>query len=453
VAYKDLFMKRDFTSLLVNWKQSERRKPLIVQGARQVGKTYIIKEFGKTHYKNIAYFNFEEQPSLTELFSGSLDPEKIITVLKAYFGQHIEPEHTLLFFDEIQRCGSALTALKYFSEHAQHYHIVAAGSLLGLTVGSQGTFPVGKVNFLSLYPMSFLEFLDAQGKGHLREFIQNIDINEPFPLPLHQQLEHLLRLYYFVGGMPEAVKSFISDSNFEAAREVHLEILRSYLLDFSKYASPAEAIKIATLWEVVPRNLAKENKKFLFSAIKKSARAREYETALQWLLDAGIVYKSVLAERPQLPLKAYAEDSSFKLYLLDLGLLGALMGLQSRTLVEGDELFRSFRGALAENYVAQTLMAWPRSGAMREDLFYWTSGNTAEIDFLVQVEGHVFPLEVKSGLNTRAKSLSQYGKLYSPLLLLRSSLQPQRLEQNRYECPLYALNVLGQKLSSFSIKP
>lgn len=434
-------MNRDFLTQLVEWRLSDVRKPLILDGVRQVGKTYAVRAFGAENYQNIVEFNFEQDPSLVELFEGALDPIRLLTVMKASSGQPINPETTLLFFDEVQQCERALTSLKYFCEIAPQYHIVAAGSLLGLRLKTTTAFPVGKVNFLTVYPMTFLEFLDARGEGSLRKFIESQDPREPFPAPLRNKLEENLRYYYYVGGMPEPVAAFCERTDFVMVRELQRAILKSYMFDFSKYAAPHETLKISAIWDSVPILMSKENKKFIFSAIKHSARAREYETALQWLIDAGLVIKVLCTEHPTSPLMATALGDVFKIYLLDVGLLGAMVNLDSRSTVTGDEIFGLFAGALAENYVAQTLRAsgWDK-------LYYWTSQHRAEVDFLIEHKSQPLPIEVKSGLNTQSRSLQAFCKKYSSTLAIKTSLQVQGFASGVYNCPLYALETLGRAL-------
>jgi uncharacterized protein len=316
-------MKRDIYTSFEEWKQSSRRKPLVVNGARQVGKTYAICHFGKTAYKNMAYLNFEKDVRLRSYFDSTLDPKELLKMLSIHMQVDIIPNETLIVFDEIQECPKALNSLKYFCEEANHYHLIAAGSLLGVkTVGEKG-FPVGKVNFLHLYPLTFFEFLAALGQEKLRVFLEEYRTYDPLPVGLHEKLIYLLRLYFFVGGMPEAVAEYVKSENVKCVREIQMEILLAYEKDFAKHAPRNEVMKISCLWNEVPRQLAKENRKFVFSAIRKSARARDYEEAIQWLCDAGLIHKSSLVETPKFPLSSYADVSAFKIFLLDIGLLGS----------------------------------------------------------------------------------------------------------------------------------
>ena len=393
-------MKRDIYTKLEAWKGSSRRKPLVLNGARQVGKTYALKHFGKTFYEKMVYLNFETDEKLCNYFEGSLNPKEILKVLGIHAGITIEPGNTLLVFDEIQQCPRALNSLKYFYEEANEYHIVAAGSLLGVKTSQEKGFPVGKVNFLDLRPLSFFEYLSATNNNELRSYLEEYDTFDPLPLPLHEKLVQLLKYYLFVGGMPEAVSEYVKHDNVQLARDVQLEIINAYERDFAKHAPAGDLMKITTVWEQVHRQLAKENKKFIFSAIRKSARGREYEDAIQWLVDAGLIYKSYLVESPKFPLSAYAHTSTFKIFLLDVGLLGAQSSLSARAIIEGDLLFTEFKGALTENFIAQELI-----GTRNKKLYYWTSPGTAEVDFLLEEDHDIYPLEVKAGESTRKKKL------------------------------------------------
>ena len=340
-------------------------------------------------------------------------------------------EHPLLF-DEVQECPEALNSLKYFCEEASDYYIVAAGSLLGIKVKNKKGFPVGKVNFLHLYPMNFFEFLSATNNERLREYLENYETFEPIASPIHDKLIEILKYYLFVGGMPEAVYKYVKYDDFNMVREVQEDILNAYEKDFSKHAPKYQIMKIITIWNQIHKQLAKENKKFIFSYIRKSARGGEFEEAIEWLKDAGLIYKSYNIETPKLPLKAYAKENIFKIFFLDVGLLGALSNLSAKTIIQKNNLFTEFKGALTENFVAEELMA-----SNHENLFYWTSKGTAEIDFIVEKEGEVYPLEVKAGNNKRKKSLIIYGKKYSPLKLLRVTSMNLKRDQNIYNYPLY----------------
>ncbi len=427
-------MQRDLYQKLLAWKTSPRRKPLVLQGARQVGKTYLLKKFGKNEYEDFAYFNFEEDPGLKEYFQGVLLPEKILQKLEIHRGKKIEPQKTLVFFDEIQESSEALNSLKYFCEQANNFHVVSAGSLLGVKVDHKRSFPVGKVNFLHLYPLTFLEFLAAQGKIHLKNLIEGLQPFESLEGPIHRELIDDLRLYYAIGGMPEAVFHYTEHRDLQETRVIQQEILKAYTLDFAKHAHPSDVMKIATVWEALPAQLAKENKKFVFSAIKSSARAREYETAIQWLVDAGLVYKVKNISKPHLPLASYADAQAFKLYSLDVGLLAAMTHLVPQTLLQADKLFTEFKGALTENYVAQELVA-----THDQALYYWTSPGKAEVDFLLEFKGEIYPLEVKSGLSQKTRSLRVYEEIYHPTTLSRTSIMNFKKDGGISNYPLYSM--------------
>jgi hypothetical protein len=428
-------MKRDVFQKLEEWKQSSRRKPLVLDGARQVGKTYALKHFGKTSYKNTAYLNFEKDEKLAQYFEGTLDPKQLIKTLSIHTEVDIEPRHTLLIFDEIQECPKALNSLKYFCEEANEYHVVAAGSLLGVKIAQEKGFPVGKVNFLQVYPLTFFEFLSALGHEKTRDFLENYQTCEPLQNPLHEKLLHLLKLYLFIGGMPEAVAEYAKTENLNTVREIQLEILNAYERDFAKHAPTNQIMKITTVWSQVHRQLAKENKKFIFSAIRQSARGRDYEKAIQWLDDAGLIYKSHLVTAPKFPLSAYADHDIFKIFLHDVGLLGAQSNLSPQTVIDGDVLFTEFKGALTENYVAQELIA-----SQNRKPYYWASDGLAEVDFLIEEEHAIFPLEVKSGASHKHKSLLVYKKKYSPAQLIRATTMNLKHDGDIYNYPLYLIS-------------
>jgi hypothetical protein len=384
----------------VQWKNSPRRKPLILQGARQVGKTALLKLFGETEYDTYAYFNFEEDRNLAPLFEGKLAPAQLIEKLQFYSQNLILPHKTLLIFDEIQLCSQALTSLKYFNEQANEYHIACAGSHLELALGHQQSFPVGKVNFETLYPLNFQEFLRALGREQLFEALRTELNSGRISAFLHADLMQLLRYYLYVGGMPEAVATYAALRDPIQVRSVQRDIVRAYLLDFAKHAGAQDIVKISRIWDSIPRHLAKENKKFIFTAIKTGARARDYESSLQWLLSAGLITKVINTETLKVPIMAYADTESFKVYLIDVGLLGSLVDLQSDVIVRGHELFTEFKGAMTENFIAQELRA---HGI--EQLYYWTSSAKAEVDFVFERGGRVQAMEVKSGERFRIKSI------------------------------------------------
>ncbi len=426
-------MKRDIYKKLVKWKKSTRRKPLILCGARQVGKTYVLKEFASKEYESNIYINFEEETKIKNVFEEDLPAEKIIEYLEIYFHQKIYPGKTLIFFDEIQSSPQILKSLKYFNEKFNEYHIITAGSLLGISLSGAQSFPVGKVNFLDMYPLSFDEFVTAIGKEKILTVVPELKKKqERVPEPFHKELLELLKLYYYVGGMPEVVANYITNKNLDQTREIQHEILTSYINDFSKHSSKNEALKIRQIWESIPLHLSKENKNFILSAVKSSARAREYETALQWLFDAGLIIKVSNVSKPLIPLKAYSEKQ-FKVYMLDVGLLGAMTNLNQETLLFKNELFTHFKGALVENYVVQQLFPF-------KELFYWSSSGIAEIDLIININDYICPVEIKAGINLKAKSLILYQKKYNPFVLFRSSMSNFNVQKKLFDCPLYAVN-------------
>ncbi len=428
----ETLMKRDIFRQLVEWKNSKLRKPLVLKGARQVGKTYILQAFGKEEYNDVAYFNFEEDPDLHGIFTGRLVPDKIIQLLSIYREKPIVPGNTLIIFDEVQDSPETLTSLKYFCEKAPEYHVAAAGSLLGVKVGQSAAFPVGKVNFLDLHPMTFAEFLEAVGRVRLRQFLENTEF-QPIADAFHAELIDLLKMYYFIGGMPEAIARYRENQDLQTVRKIQEDILEAYAMDFSKYTSKTEAIRIAAVWSSIPGQLARENKRFTYTEISKNARARDYAKAIQWLVDAGLVIKVHNIHTPKLPLSAYRNDR-FKLYLLDIGLLGAMIKVSGRTIVQGNRLFSESNGAFVENYAAQELVAHGR-----KELYYWTSKRMAEVDFVVTIEDRIMPLEVKAGVSKQKKSLRVYGDRYQPPILSRSTLMNFKEDGGVRNYPLYAL--------------
>lgn len=427
-------MKRFAIKELMRWKESSRRKPMIVEGARQVGKTWLVKEFASVHYKNIAYINFEEQILLRSLFTTDYDTTRIIKAISAATHISIVPGETLIFLDEIQEAENGITALKYFKENAPEQHVVAAGSLLGIELHRASSFPVGKVQFMTLRPMSFLEFLDAVGENRLAEIMEakdwaNINMFGP-------RLSELLKEYYYVGGMPEVVQSYRENHDWQEVREIQNEILRSYDFDFSKHV-PAEAVpRIRMLWNSLPAQLSKENRKFVYGLIKEGARAREYEAALHWLIDSGLIHKVNNVTAPRIPLKSYEDKSAFKLFALDMGLLGAMCGLDSATITEGNRIFSEFKGALTEQYVMQELL-------LHHTPYYYAKKNSQlEIDFLIEQSGKVIPIEVKAEENLKARSLRQFVNDNKSELAYRSSMSNYRRESWLTNIPLYAAEVI-----------
>lgn len=430
-------MDRDLYYDLLAWKTAKNRKPLILQGARQVGKTHLLKVFGSQEFGNYVYLNFEEDPELKKFFIHSLDPIKIIEKLSIYKEVEIVPHKTLIIFDEIQESPEALNSLKYFCESASELHVIAAGSLLGVKMIHTKGFPVGKVNFLHLYPLSFFEFLSAINKQKLRVYLEQLSIVDPLPEPFHYELLELLKKYMYIGGMPEAVTEYVQSGDLLQIRKIQLAILKAYDLDFAKHAPKEDIMKIMQVWNSIPRQLAKEHKKFVFSLVKDSARGREYTTAIQWLCEAGLILKSYNLTTPKLPLPAYGDTNAFKIFMLDVGLLAAMCDLSVSAIVTNNNLFSEFNGAFTENFVAQALTNKQRA------LYYWTSDGTAEVDFITEHDGNIYPLEVKAGASRRKKSLQVYDQRYKPALLLRSSTLNLKHDGKLCNLPLYLISELA----------
>lgn len=433
-------MFRNAYKELLRWKKSGASKPLILRGARQVGKTTLLRSFARQEYAEQCYLNFESTPSLKTLFSENLDPKQIISTLSIMHGKQIIPGETLLIFDEIQDCPEALISLKYFCEQAPEYSICAAGSLLGVMLANTKGFPVGKVEFIDLYPMSFSEYLMAAEENLLVEHISDIETISPLPTMLHEKLMSLFKSYLFTGGMPEVVANYLEQGDFTEVRKKQLAILDAYQTDFAKHAPAANVMRISEVWESLPSQLAKENKRFVYSKIKDSARGREYDAALQWLVDAGLIYKVVNISQPKLPLSGYADINAFKIYALDAGLLGALADIPARAIIESDTLFAHFNGAFIENYVAQALKPTVRQ------LYYWTSSGKAELDYLLQHDSNIIPIEVKSGTSRQKKSLKAYKDKYAPEQAVVISPANLILHGNVLNCPLYLVDLLADKL-------
>lgn len=431
-------MKRDIYRDLIDWKHSVRRKPLLLKGARQTGKTYILKEFGKREYRRIHYFNFEEDSRLTRFFDRDLRPLRIIAELSAYCNCDIRPHEDLVVFDEIQASNNALNSLKYFQEECNEFHIAAAGSLLGVKMSSPGSFPVGKVNFLDLYPLNFFEFLDALGQSNYRKLLEGVTDFTSLSTPFHEDLISSLQKYYFVGGMPEAVKHYSQTGKLTQVRDIQKEIIDSYVLDFAKHAPSSDIPKLTLIWNSLVLYLARENKKFMFSALRKGARAREYENALIWLENAGLIYRAFAVECSRFPLEHYADKGCFKVYCLDVGLLGALAKTSVNIQLSGKRIFREFSGAFVENYVAQQLKC-----ISQQNLYYWRSkSGMAELDFLCEANDDVYPLEVKSGINTKSKSFNSYDQQFNPSYLIRTTLLNLRKDGKICNISLYAVMLL-----------
>lgn len=428
-------MERIAIEKLIKWKESARRKPLVLEGARQVGKTWLVKEFARQKYKKLAYVNFENMKILKNLFEQDFDINRIVTAIGAATHVTCTEGDTLIFLDEIQAAPNAITSLKYFYENAPGYHVIAAGSLLGIELHQGESFPVGKVQFMSLYPMNFIEFVMAMGENGLAKFLQNKDwdmINSFAP-----KYQELLRYYYYVGGMPEAVLSFSQNRDWLEVREIQNDILASYRRDMSKHA-PSEVIpRISDVWNSIPAQLSKENRKFVYGVIREGARAREYEIALQWLQDAGLIYKVYNVKAPRIPLKSYEDRAAFKIFLLDVGLLGAMARLKTTTVISGNEIFTEFKGALTEQYVMQQLL-------LRYDPYYFSKPkSTLEIDFLIEDdEDNVVPIEVKAETNVKAKSLRLFVQDNHSKVAYRISMNDYKPEEWLVNVPLYAVNSL-----------
>lgn len=431
-------MKRLLMQELIRWKEKKNRKPLIIKGARQVGKTWLMQEFGKRYFENVVYINFENNQRMKKVFEMDYDIERILSALKIECGKRIEADHTLLIFDEIQEVPRALSALKYFYENAKEYAIVAAGSLLGIALHEGTSFPVGKVDFLTLYPLNFTEFLMAVGQEELAKQASGNDyglINA-----FADKYVDLLRKYYYVGGMPEAVMTYLETDDLQEVRRVQQQLLLYYANDFSKH-SPKETVpRIQMVWNSIPMQLAKENRKFIYGMVREGARARDFELAIQWLLDCGLIHKSYRIRKPGMPLISYMDMASFKLYMLDIGLLGARGNLDAITLLEGNSVFTEFKGALTEQFVAQELAS---SGI---ELYYYSAENSSgEVDFVIQRTNKVIPIEVKAEENLQAKSLRELCKKYGLQDAVRSSMSGYRQQDWMVNVPLYMLrNYLEQ---------
>lgn len=422
-------------SKLLAWKNSPYRKPLILKGVRQVGKTWVLKEFGKLYYKNIAYFNFDENKEYKQFFETTKNVERILQNLMLASGQKIEPENTLIIFDEVQDCPEVINSMKYFCENAPQYHVACAGSLLGITLAKPSSFPVGKVNFMQINPMTFTEFLLANGDENLAKFIEQIDKIEPIPDAFFNPLYEKLKMYYVTGGMPESVLMWTKARDVNAMQDTLFEIITAYERDFAKHPNVSEFPKISMIWNSIPSQLARENKKFLYKVVKNGARAREYEDALQWLVSAQLVYKIYRNTAPSLPIAAYDDVSAFKIYLADVGLLRRLAKLAPTAFSEGNRLFTEFKGALTENYVLQALLTQfevtPR---------YWSQTNPPyEVDFLIQRENDIFPVEVKSEANINSRSLKKFKELFpnQTKLRIRFSLNNLKLDDDMLNIPLF----------------
>jgi hypothetical protein len=425
-------MERLLINELEKWKNKKKRKPLIIHGARQVGKTWLMKEFGKRYFKDYVYISFDNNDRIKNIFELDYDTKRILSALKVESGKKISPETTLIIFDEIQEVPKAMTALKYFCENAPEYAIVAAGSLLGMALHEGTSFPVGKVEFLNLYPLNFKEFLMAVGETGLAQLMseKDYDLINSFS----GKYADLLRKYYYIGGMPEAVQTYLDTDDMTEVRSIQKQLLLYYENDFSKHAPSEQLPRIQMVWNSIPAQLSKENRKFIYGLVRKGARAKDYEVAIQWLADYGLVHKSLRVKKPGLPLISYIDQSSFKMFMLDVGLLAAKGNLSARTLLEGNRIFTEFKGALTEQFVAQEF-----SSRGTELYYYSTSNSSGEIDFIVQRDDFIIPIEVKAEENLRAQSLRSFCQKYNPEFAIRTSMSPYRKESWMTNVPLYIL--------------
>ena len=435
-------IKRDIIEKLKAWKENPRRKPLVLQGARQVGKSWALKKFGKECFDDIVYINFDTMPALKEDFRRTKVPAQLIRQMEIMTGKPITPSSTLIILDEIQECNDALNSLKYFYEDAPEYAVVCAGSLLGVALNRSGaSFPVGKVNFMTLYPVSFAEYLRAID-AQLYHAYEMIDTIMAVPEVIHQQLTDAYKAYLVLGGMPEAVSAYIDAKDWEEAKAIQDGILQSYSLDFAKHINNKDIPRVFQVWGNLQDQLAREDKKFRYADVQKGARAREYEGAIEWLCLAGLVHRVSALETPRLPLSAYKKSNAFKLYLNDVGLLGRKFDLDVQTVLAGDNLFTEFKGIMAENYVLQSLVR-----QFGNSQYYWTSGNMAEVEFVLQADGKIIPIEVKADKNVTAKSLAYYRKQYTPQLSVRLSTLNMRKDDDLLNLPLYLVDKMSRFIS------
>lgn len=426
-------MQRYALKHLIDWKNKKNHKPLVIQGARQVGKTWLMQEFGEKYYEQVAYINFDVDVKSREIFDIDYDTERLIMDIGLATKTKINAENTLIIFDEIQECPRALTSLKYFRENAPQYDIIVAGSLLGVACHEGTGFPVGKVSFMNLFPLSFEEFLLAMGEERFVELLNKKDF-KTIKL-FNNKYEKLLKQYCYVGGMPEIVQDFVENKDFESVRNLQKEILSAYEEDFTKHIPTNTVAKIRLLWKSIPAQLSKENKKFIYGAAKEGARARDFEAALSWLINSGLVYRVNKITKPDLPITAYEDFNSFKLFVLDVGLLGAMTDLQADTIIDGNRIFEEFKGAIAEQYVLQQFKT-------TKDLpvFYWSNETSrAEIDFVIQIKSDVVPVEVKAERNLQAKSLKVYMEKFKPNYAIRTSMADYKKTDNLIDLPLYTL--------------
>lgn len=431
-------MERNLFIKLEQWKNKKKRKPLIIQGARQVGKTWIMKEFGARYYKDTIYINFDNNEIMKKVFEIDFDIARIISSIKIEYGKSFAPEDTLIIFDEIQEAPKALASLKYFYENAPQYAIMAAGSLLGVALHQGTSFPVGKVDFMHLYPLNFYEFICAMGDSQLAQLLESGDYE--MMNAFSTKYTELLKKYYYIGGMPEVVQTFIDTDDFYAVREVQKNLLKYYEEDFSKHAPKEVVPRIMMVWNSIPSQLAKENRKFIYGCMREGARAKDFELAIQWLEDAGLIIRSYRITKPDIPLIAYMEMNSFKMFTLDVGLLGAKANIHAKVLLDGCRIFEEFKGALTEQFVAQQLKA-----SDRELYYYSTENSSGEIDFVIQQEMLCVPIEVKAEENLRARSLRAFCEKYKPEIAIRSSMSNYREQDWMVNVPLYVLDKYLEK--------
>ena len=431
-------MDRFILDNLLKWKNSHYRKPLILKGVRQVGKTWILKEFEKRYYENTAYFNFDENEEYKQFFETTKDVNRILQNLMLVSGEKIVPEKTLIIFDEIQDCPKVINAMKYFCENAPQYHIACAGSLLGIALAKPSSFPVGKVNFMQIDPMTFKEFLIANGDENLVKYLDSINTIEPIPDAFFNPLYEKLKMYYITGGMPESVLMWTEARDVSAMQDALSGIINAYERDFAKHPDTHEFPKISMIWKSIPSQLAKENKKFLYQTIKEGARAREYEGALNWLNDANLIYKIYNVTKTELPLVAYTDLSSFKIYMNDVGLLRSMANLDSKIVIEGDKLFKEFKGAFTENYVLNML------NYVFDKIPNYFTFNRHEIDFVIQYQNQIIPIEVKSNKSTNNISLTRYNQKHNDNLSIRFSMNNLTKDDNLINIPLFMVEYLDK---------
>lgn len=429
-------MKRTIINSLLAWSVKKNRKPLVLSGARQVGKTWILKEFGRVNYPKTAYFNFDASPELSSVFDGGFDITRLVIALGAFAGIDITPGDTLLIFDEIQLCPKALTALKYWCEDGADYHVAAAGSLIGLAMNEGTGYPVGKTESMTLYPMTFHEFLEAMGEGRLAEAVKSVDMLDI----LAPKLKEYLRYYFYVGGMPAAVASFADTRSFQEVREIQENILLDYRRDFSRHVPKSLHAKVVALWNALPVQLDRTDRRFVSSQVQEGGRSRDFRDAFEWLEDSGLAYRVWNVTKPAIPLSAY-RNHLFKLFSVDIGLLAAQSGLSTRTVVDGNRLFTEYKGALCEQFVQQELRT-----VSRLIPYYWTTTNSqTEIDFVCELGEYVVPVEVKAEINLRAKSLKSYREQFCPELSIRTSMADYKENEGLADVPLFAIRAFVER--------